>query len=128
MDYKKVSIIGLGYIGLPTAAMFAKSGIEVIGVDLNRKTVETINSGDIHIIEDGLKDIVESSVRDGFLKAKTSYHEADAFLIAVPTPFEKSKNDEYAPKPDLSFVRAAAKKIASVLKKAILLFLNPHLQ
>ena len=124
MDYKKVSIIGLGYIGLPTAAMFAKSGIEVIGVDLNRKTVETINSGDIHIIEDGLKDIVESSVRDGFLKAKTSYHEADAFLIAVPTPFEKSKNDEYAPKPDLSFVRAAAKKIASVLKKGDLVILE----
>ena len=87
MTSKTISVIGLGYIGLPTAAMFASRGMKVIGVDVNQYAVDTINAGQIHIIEPELDKVVKKAVEAGFLKATTVPEPADAFLIAVPTPF-----------------------------------------
>lgn len=115
----KISVIGLGYIGLPTAALFASRKVEVIGVDVNKTTVETINKGEIHIIEPDLDIVVRSVVSDGYLKATTTPEPAEAFLIAVPTPF-KGDNHE----PDLSFIKAAAIAIAPVLEKGNLVVLE----
>ncbi|MBB3763506.1 UDP-N-acetyl-D-mannosamine dehydrogenase [Sphingomicrobium lutaoense] len=116
--FKSVSVIGLGYIGLPTAAMFASRKIEVIGVDINPDTVATINSGGVHIVEPDLDIVVQSVVESGHLRATTVPEKADAFLIAVPTPFK----DDHVP--DLSFVERAAKAIAPVLKKGDLVVLE----
>lgn len=115
---KSVSVIGLGYIGLPTAAMFASRKIKVIGVDINQHAVDTINKGEIHIVEPELDMIVHAAVTDGFLRAATTPEPAEAFLIAVPTPF---KGDH---EPDLSYVRAAAESIAPVLKKGDIVILE----
>jgi UDP-N-acetyl-D-mannosaminuronic acid dehydrogenase len=87
MSYSCISIVGLGYIGLPTAAIFASRKKKVIGVDVNQDTVDVINAGQVHIVEPGLKEMVEESVKSGFLRAVTSPEAADAFLIAEPTPF-----------------------------------------
>ena len=113
-----VSVIGLGYIGLPTAAMFASRKVKVIGVDINQHAVDTINRGEIHIVEPDLDMIVHAAVTEGYLRASTKPEPADAFLIAVPTPF---KGDH---EPDLSYVRAAAESIASVLKKGDIVILE----
>ena len=86
-DFKRISVIGLGYIGLPTAAMFASRGYTVIGVDINEATVNTVNRGEIHIVEPELDIAVRSAVTGGYLRATTTPEPADAFLIAVPTPF-----------------------------------------
>ena len=80
--------MGLGYIGLPTAALMAKTGHDVIGVDVNPKAVDTINAGKIHIIENGLEALVSEVVKAGKLKAQLKPVEADAFIIAVPTPVQ----------------------------------------
>ncbi|WP_460272905.1 UDP-N-acetyl-D-mannosamine dehydrogenase [Celeribacter sp. ULVN23_4] len=117
--FKKINIIGLGYIGLPTAAIFASSGVAVHGVEINPQTVETINAGDVHIVEPDLDHVVRATVRDGSLKAATTPSAADAFLIAVPTPFLKE-----GLKADLSYVRAAAKSIAPHLAKGNLIVLE----
>jgi UDP-N-acetyl-D-mannosaminuronic acid dehydrogenase len=117
-EIKKVSVIGLGYIGLPTAAIFASSGISVIGVDNNSKVVETINRGEIHIVEPGLQKHVANAVNNGLLKATTTPEPADAFLIAVPTPF---KDDH---KPDLTYIESATKAIAPVLEKGNIVILE----
>ena len=87
MSFNTISVIGLGYIGLPTAAMFASKEKKVIGVDVNQHAVDTINAGKIHIVEPELDVMVKKAVDGGFLKATTSPEPADAFLIAVPTPF-----------------------------------------
>ena len=113
-----VSVIGLGYIGLPTAAMFASRKVKVIGVDINQHAVDTINQGQIHIVEPELDMIVHAAVTEGFLRASTKPEPAEAFLIAVPTPF---KGDHV---PDLSYVRAAAESIAPVLKKGDMVILE----
>lgn len=113
-----VSVIGLGYIGLPTAAMFASRKVKVIGVDINQHTVDTINQGQIHIVEPELDMIVHAAVTEGFLRASTKPEPAEAFLIAVPTPFK----DDHVP--DLSYVRAAAESIAPVLKKGDIVILE----
>ena len=113
-----VSVIGLGYIGLPTAAMFASRKVKVIGVDINQHAVDTINRGQIHIVEPELDMIVHAAVTEGFLRASTKPEPAEAFLIAVPTPF---KGDHV---PDLSYVRAAAESIAPVLKKGDVVILE----
>lgn len=118
MVFKTVSVIGLGYIGLPTAAVFASRKVRVIGVDVNRSTVETINRGEIHIIEPELDIIVHAVVRGGYLRAATEPEPADAFLLAVPTPF---KNDH---EPDLSFIESASRSIARVLKRGDLVILE----
>lgn len=124
MPFKTISVIGLGYIGLPTAAMFASRGINVVGVDVNQQTVDTINAGEIHIVEPELDVIVKRAVDGGFLKATMSPEQADAFLIAVPTPFSPVNIESLIPEPDLAYIEAAAKSIAKVLKKGDLVILE----
>jgi len=124
MSFETVSVIGLGYIGLPTAAMFAAYGKNVIGVDVNQHAIDTINSGKIHIVEPDLDAIVHKAVNDGKLKAVLTPEAADAFLIAVPTPFLPKKNKADIPQPDLKYIQAAAKAIAPVLKKGDLVILE----
>ncbi len=124
MSFETVSVIGLGYIGLPTAAMFAAYGKNVIGVDVNQETVDTINRGEIHIVEPELDAIVHKAVTGGKLRAVTQPEAADAFLIAVPTPFLPVANDGDIPQPDLSYIKVAAKSIAQVLKKGDLVILE----
>lgn len=119
LPFRRISVIGLGYIGLPTAAMFASRKIEVVGVDVNPRAVETINRGEIHIIEPDLDIVVQSTVSQGYLRATTVPEPAEAFLIAVPTPF-KGDNHE----PDLSYIEVAAKAIAPVLKTGDLVVLE----
>ena len=118
MSFKRISVVGLGYIGLPTAAMFASRKIEVIGVDVNQTAVETINQGKIHIVEPDLDMLVHAAVKEGYLRATLKAEPAQAFLIAVPTPF---KGDH---EPDLSYIHSAAKMIAPVLEKGTLVVLE----
>lgn len=122
MSFKKISVIGLGYIGLPTAAMFASYEKKVIGVDVNQLAVDTINRGEIHIVEPDLDKIVYTAVNKGFLKAVTVPEKADAFLIAVPTPFKN--NHSSIPEPDLSYIKKACEAIAPVLEKGNLVVLE----
>ncbi|NGN98461.1 UDP-N-acetyl-D-mannosamine dehydrogenase [Grimontia sp. S25] len=123
MPFNTISVIGLGYIGLPTAAMFASRKKNVIGVDVNQHAVNTINKGQIHIVEPELDMIVHAAVSEGYLKAVTTPEPADAFLIAVPTPFLPNSNSG-VPEPDLSYIEAAAKAVAPVLKKGDLVILE----
>jgi UDP-N-acetyl-D-mannosaminuronic acid dehydrogenase len=118
-NFQTISVIGLGYIGLPTAAMFASRKIAVVGVDVNRHAVDTINRGAIHIVEPDLDIAVSTAVASGYLRATTTPEPAQAFLIAVPTPF-KGENHE----PDLRFVEAAARAIAPVLARGNLVVLE----
>ncbi|NVK74110.1 MAG: UDP-N-acetyl-D-mannosamine dehydrogenase [Oceanospirillaceae bacterium] len=115
---KKISVIGLGYIGLPTAALIASRGYDVVGVDVNQNAIDTINRGEIHIIEPELDVVVRSVVTTGKLKATTVPEASDIFLIAVPTPFKEDK------KPDLSYVEQATRSISKVLKKGDLVILE----
>jgi UDP-N-acetyl-D-mannosaminuronic acid dehydrogenase len=124
MSFETISVIGLGYIGLPTAAMFAAYGKNVIGVDVNSYAVETINRGEIHIVEPELDAIVHKAVTDGKLKAVLIPEPADAFLIAVPTPFLAIENEDDIPQPDLKYIQSAAKAIAPVLKSGDLVILE----
>ncbi|WP_159818004.1 UDP-N-acetyl-D-mannosamine dehydrogenase [Colwellia sp. 20A7] len=123
MSFETISVIGLGYIGLPTAAMFASRKKKVIGVDINQHAVDTINKGQIHIVEPDLDMLVSAAVQQGYLTASTVVKPADAFLIAVPTPF-KPCAEGAIPEPDLSYIHAAAKAIAPVLKKGDLVILE----
>lgn len=118
IPFKKISMIGLGYIGLPTAAIMASRGLEVVGVDVNQQVVDTINQGKIHFVEPDLDIVVRSVVQTGQLKATTIPEPADAFLIAVPTPFKDGHQ------PDLGYIEAAAKAIAPVLAKGNLVVLE----
>ncbi|MBF4187643.1 UDP-N-acetyl-D-mannosamine dehydrogenase [Serratia ureilytica] len=118
MSFDTISVIGLGYIGLPTAAAFASRKKKVVGVDVNQHAVDTINRGAIHIVEPDLDKVVKDAVEGGYLRAVTKPQPADAFLIAVPTPF---KGDH---EPDLSYVETAAKSLAPVLKKGDLVILE----
>lgn len=124
MSFETISVVGLGYIGLPTAAMFASRKKKVIGVDVNQHAVDTINRGEIHIVEPDLDMLVSAAVQQGFLKAVTTPEAADAFLIAVPTPFLPTENEGDIPKPDLRYIEAASKAIAPVLKKGDLVILE----
>ncbi len=120
--FKTIAIIGMGYIGLPTAAVIASHKINVIGVDVDVNAVNCINQGKIHIIEPGLENIVQEAVAGGYLRATLNPEVADVFLIAVPTPFKSGNNDSY--EPDLKFVKAAAISISKVLKKGDLIVLE----
>ncbi|MBW2937251.1 UDP-N-acetyl-D-mannosamine dehydrogenase [Aureisphaera sp. CAU 1614] len=111
-------MMGLGYIGLPTAALIASRGLSVTGVDIRKEVVETINRGEIHIVEPDLDGLVHHVVKEGHLKASISPVEADVYLIAVPTPFKENHV------PDLSFVSAAVRKIIPTLKKGSLIILE----
>jgi len=124
MSFETISVIGLGYIGLPTAAMFASRKKKVIGVDVNQHAVNTINKGQIHIVEPDLDMLVHAAVTEGYLRATTSPEPADAFLIAVPTPFLATENKGDIPKPDLKYIKSAANAIAKVLKKGDLVILE----
>jgi UDP-N-acetyl-D-mannosaminuronic acid dehydrogenase len=119
MTFNTISIVGLGYIGLPTAAVFASKKMKVVGVDVNPDVVETINRGEIHIVEPDLDMLVQNAVNSGYLKATLLPESADAFLIAVPTPF-KNVNHE----PDLCFIESACKAIAPQLKRGDLIILE----
>lgn len=105
-----VVMIGLGYIGLPTAALIAKSKTHVHGVDINQKVVDVINKGEIHIVEPDLDIAVANAVSEGYLVADTKPVIAETYLIVVPTPF-KAKNE-----PDTSFVESATNNIIPLLK------------
>ncbi|MDA7024460.1 MULTISPECIES: UDP-N-acetyl-D-mannosamine dehydrogenase [Pseudomonas] len=118
MPFTTISVIGLGYIGLPTAAVFASRKKQVIGVDVNQNAVDIINRGQIHIVEPDLDMVVHAAVTEGYLRATTQPEPADAFLIAVPTPF---KDDH---EPDLTYIESASKSIAPVLKKGDLVILE----
>jgi UDP-N-acetyl-D-mannosaminuronic acid dehydrogenase len=111
LNKPQVVMIGLGYIGLPTAALIAQSKIQVHGVDINPQVVDTINAGKIHIVEPELDIAVANAVKGGYLKAATTPVEANAYLIVVPTPF-KAKNE-----PDISFVEAATRAVLPLLKE-----------
>lgn len=118
MFKNKVCILGLGYIGLPTASVLANRGYMVYGVDINKNVVDTINRGDIHIVEPDLDTFVKSAVGSGNLKAFDTPKKADIFIIAVPTPF----HDGYIP--NIDYVVDAAKSIAPCLEKDNLVILE----
>jgi UDP-N-acetyl-D-mannosaminuronic acid dehydrogenase len=109
-----VCVVGLGYIGLPTAAVIARAGCRVLGLDVSQSVVDTINRGEIHIEEVDLDGLVQGVVSRGLLSASTQIAPADIFVIAVPTPFEKGEGGEHAP--DISYVLAAGRSVAAVLK------------
>jgi UDP-N-acetyl-D-mannosaminuronic acid dehydrogenase len=118
MTSLKIVVMGLGYVGLPTAAVFASRRINVLGVDVNQHAVDTINSGRIHIVEPALDIVVRAVVTEGYLKAALKPEPADAFMIAVPTPFKGDKV------PDLAYVEAATRSIAPFLVKGNLVVLE----
>jgi len=115
---KKICVLGLGYVGLPTASLLANKGYEVAGVDVVESVVEKINSGGVHIVEPDLDVLVRSAVNSGQLKAYTVPQQADIFIIATPTPF---KDDH---QPDLTYVEAATRALAQVLEEGNLVILE----
>ena len=118
IPFQTISMIGLGYIGPPTATLFASRKIKVIGVDVSKHAVNTINSGKIHIVEPELDILVHAAVTEGYLRATLTPEPADAFLKAVPTPYKDGH------KPDLSYIESAAKAIAPMLTKGNLVILE----
>ncbi|OZV13814.1 UDP-N-acetyl-D-mannosamine dehydrogenase [Tissierella sp. P1] len=114
----KITIIGLGYIGLPTAAIFAKSGMTVLGYDINEKVINALNQGKIIIEEPGLEDLVNEVVEEGRLKGISKLEEADVFIISVPTPINKDKTA------NMDYVRKAAESIVPVLRKGNIVVLE----
>jgi len=117
-NIKEVAVIGLGYIGLPTAAILASRGITVRGVDVTPRTVEAVNKGEVPFLEPALGEFVTAAVSAGTLSASFETPEAEAYIVAVPTPF----NDDYTA--DLSYIEAAADGIAPVLKGGELVILE----
>jgi len=124
MSFSSVCVVGLGYIGLPTAAVLSSRKKKVVGVDINQDTVDIINAGNIHIAEPGLEIMVKEAIQSGFLRAVTSPEPADAFLIAVPTPFLKNIPEDPIPKPDISYIESASRAIAKQLKKSDIVILE----
>jgi len=124
-DYQTICVMGLGYIGLPTASLLATKGFTVTGVDVSQKVVDTINKGEIHIVEPDLDILVKSAVHSGNLSASLEPVEADVFIIAVPTPFKDGGPDHISgKKPDLSYIEAATKKISPFIKPGNLVILE----
>lgn len=121
MKNKRVCVVGLGYIGLPTASLLATNGYEVVGVDINRNAVETINRGEIHIVEPDLDAFVRSAVAAGRLKAFTEPRHADIYMVCVPTPFHEGGD---IPQPNLDYVLAATRSIAPLVKPGDLVILE----
>lgn len=117
-QFKHICVIGLGYIGLPTAATFAAHGVKVTGVDVNQHAVDMINQGKVHIVEPDLDALVKVVVTKGMLAAQTVPAEADVYIVAVPTPF---KDDH---QPDLKYIESAAKALAPYLKSGNLVILE----
>ena len=109
-EFKSICVVGLGYIGLPTASLLGTKGFEVLGVDVSKEVVDTINAGKIHIVEPDLDILVKSSVNAGYLTASLTPREADVFILAVPTPFQEDHQ------PDLSYVEEATRMISPHVK------------
>jgi UDP-N-acetyl-D-mannosaminuronic acid dehydrogenase len=128
VKFNKICILGLGYIGLPTASMFATNGVQVFGVDTNPKVIETLRGGGIHIHEPGLHAVVENALKSGALTVTTSPVEADAFIIAVPTPFQEGQFGEYGGETyklaDMRAVISAAEAILPHLRRGNLVILE----
>lgn len=117
-DISSVAVIGLGYIGLPTAAILAENGTRVFGVDVNQKTVDAVNAGQVPFVEPDLGEFVERAVAQGLLSASTQTPAADAYIVAVPTPFTE---DMAA---DLSYIEAAGRSLAPQLVGGELIILE----
>jgi UDP-N-acetyl-D-mannosaminuronic acid dehydrogenase len=128
VKFQKICVLGLGYIGLPTASTFATNGIKVLGVDVNSQIIRTLQNGDIHIHEPGLRTVVEAAVKSGNLTVATQPVEADAFLIAVPTPFRDGQYGEYNGRKyklaDMTAVASATQAIVPYLRKGNLVVLE----
>lgn len=116
--FQQACFLGLGYIGLPTAAVIARSGLRVVGVDINPRVVETINRGEIHIIEPGLGIVVQSVVEAGMLRAVSEPLESDVYVVVVPTPFTHNRE------PDVTYVLNATKSILPLIKPGDLYILE----
>ena len=121
-EFKKIVVMGLGYIGLPTASMLATKGHQVLGLDISPAVIDTINSGNIHIVEPDLDILVRSAVNSGNLRASLTPEEADIFIVAVPTPFMVTEKNPKAP--DISHVEAATRAIAPFLQPGNLVILE----
>jgi UDP-N-acetyl-D-mannosaminuronic acid dehydrogenase len=121
LNKKTVCVVGLGYIGLPTAALLASNGYRVVGVDLNTHAVEAINQGRIHIVEPDLDAFVRSAVSAGRLEAFTTAQAGDVYMICVPTPFHEG---EGIPQPNIDYVLAAMRDIAGFVKPGDLVILE----
>jgi UDP-N-acetyl-D-mannosaminuronic acid dehydrogenase len=128
LNIKKICVLGLGYIGLPTASTFATHGIQVVGVDVNLHVLATLRRGEIHIHEPGLGEILTKALETGNLTVNEKPVEADAFIIAVPTPFHGDKTGEYNGQPyklaDMRAVTSATEAIVPVLRKGNLVVLE----
>lgn len=121
MKKKTVCVIGLGYIGLPTAALLASKGFSVFGVDVNEEIVSTVNKGKIHIAEPDLSTLVKLGVSTGHLKAFNKIQLSDVYIICVPTPFHKNGN---TPEPNIDYILSATKSIAPFIKSGDLIILE----
>lgn len=117
----KISIVGMGYIGLPTAIAFAKAGFVVNGFDINLSVIDTLKNGHIHIVEPDLQEVFKKVLDAGKLVPTEKLIDSDVFIIAVPTPFKKEYKEKIA---DLSYVESAAKEVAKVLKEGNLVILE----
>ncbi len=118
MEFHKICVLGLGYIGLPTASTFATHGLSVVGVDVNRRVVDVLRDGQVHIQEPGLRDLVQAAFQSGNLLVSQEPQPADAFVLAVPTPILADK------RADMHFVTAAAEAIVPVLGRGNLVVLE----
>lgn len=118
---KAVCVMGLGYIGLPTAALLAASGFRVLGIDIDQKVVDTINKGQVHIVEPDLDGLVHKVVADGSLRAALAPEAADVFMLCVPTPFHAGEGD---PLPNIDYVLAAARTIAPLVRPGNMVILE----
>ncbi|WP_294765113.1 nucleotide sugar dehydrogenase [uncultured Fusobacterium sp.] len=116
-----ITILGMGYIGLPTAIAFAKAGFTVKGFDVNRKVIETLKAGHIHIVEPSLQEAFEEALKSGRLIPTDKLEKSDVFIISVPTPFKKNHEEKIA---DLSYVESASKEVATVLEENNLVILE----
>ena len=128
MNFQKICFIGLGYIGLPTASTFAIHGLKVLGVDINPHIISTLNKGEIHIHEPGLRDVVTQAIHSGNFSFSTQVEEADAFIIAVPTPFKENELGEYNGEKyklaDMRAVTSATEAIVPHLRQGNLVILE----
>jgi len=118
VKFQKICVLGLGYIGLPYASTFATHGLQVIGVDVNPQVVDRLKEGELHIYEPGLRTLVQAALRSGNLVVEPVPQPADAFIIAVPTPFDGNK------RADLQYVIAATRSIAPYLQRGNLVMLE----
>lgn len=116
-----ITILGMGYIGLPTAIAFAKAGFTVKGFDVNKKVIETLKAGHIHIVEPSLQEAFEEALKSGRLIPTDKLEKSDVFIISVPTPFKKDHEEKIA---DLSYVESASREVATVLKENNLVILE----